>query len=80
MKRLSLIAVLSVAGLTGCVVAPVGPGYYHRSRPVVVAPPPPPAVIVRPGYDDRHWDRGHRHDRYERYDRDGRRWRRDRDD
>lgn len=78
MKRLPLLAVLAVAGLTGCVVAPVGPGYYHRQRPVVVAPPPPPpVVIVRPGYDDRRWDRGYR---YDRQDRDGRRWRGDRDD
>lgn len=77
MKRLSLLAILAVAGLSGCVVAPVGPGYHHRHRPVIVAPPPPPAVIVRPGYDDRRWDRGRRHDRY---DRDGRRWHRDRDD
>jgi hypothetical protein len=43
MKRLTaLIALLAVLPLTGCIVAPAGPGYY-RARPVVVAP-----VVVRP--------------------------------
>ncbi|RCW70184.1 hypothetical protein [Pseudorhodoferax soli] len=73
MKRLSLLAVLAVAALSGCVVAPVGPGYYGYRRPVVVAPPVvgPPVVIVRPGYEGRPRyddDRGYGH---------GRRWRRD---
>lgn len=75
MKRLSLLAVLAAAALSGCVVAPVGPGYYGYRRPVVVAPPVvgPPVVIVRPGYEGRPRyddDRGYGY-------RDGRRWRRD---
>lgn len=68
MKALSLPLVLAAA-LSGCVVAPVGPGYHGHRRPVVVAPAvvaPPPVVVVRPGYD-RRFDDGH-----------GRRWRRDR--
>ncbi|WP_326539811.1 hypothetical protein [Pseudorhodoferax sp.] len=67
MKRLSLVAVLAAAALSGCVVAPVGPGYYGYRRPVVVAPAvvAPPVVVVRPGYDGRP-DYGY-----------GRRWRRD---
>lgn len=69
MKHLSLVAVLAGAALSGCVVAPVGPGYHGYRRPVVVAPAvvaPPPVVVVRPGrpgYDRRPDDR------------DGRRWR-----
>jgi hypothetical protein len=66
MKRLSLLAALAAATLSGCVVAPVGPGYYGHRRPVVVAPAvvAPPVVVVRPGYDDRGYGYG-------------RRWRRD---
>lgn len=64
MKSLSLVAVLAAAALSGCVVAPVGPGYYGHRRPVVVAPavvaPPPPVVIVRPGYDGRGYGYGRR--------------------
>lgn len=55
MKHLSLAAVLASAALSGCVVAPVGPGYHGHRRPVVVAPAvvAPPVVVVRPGYDRR---------------------------
>ncbi len=63
MKRLSLLAVVAVATLSGCVVAPVGPGYYGYRRPVVVAPAvvaPPPVVVVRPGYDGRGYGYGRR--------------------
>lgn len=75
MKRLSCAAVLACVALSGCVVAPVGHGYYGR-RPVVVAPAvvgPPPVVVVRPGY-------GRGYDRYERRDHEdgrGRGWRRE---
>lgn len=68
MRKLSLAAVLVAAALSGCVVAPVGPGYHTHRRPVVVAPAvvaPPPVVIVRPGYDAPGYGYG-----------DGRRWRR----
>lgn len=71
MKRLLSIAVLACAGLSGCVVAPVGRGYYGHGRPVVVAPAPP-VVVVRPGHpgypgyggpgwygDGRGWRRGY---------------------
>lgn len=67
MKRLSLVLVFAGAALSGCIVAPVGPGYYGHRRPVVVVPAvqaPPPVVIVRPGYGGRS-DDGY-----------GRRWRR----
>lgn len=38
MKRLIVVALLTCAGLSGCVIAPYGggPGYY--GHPVVVAP------------------------------------------
>lgn len=81
MKSLSIVAVLACTVLSGCVVAPVGPGYY-RHRPVVVGPAvvgPPPVVVVRPGYGrgyDRH-DHYDRDDRGGRYDRRGRGWRND---
>lgn len=59
MKRLFSIALLACAGLSGCVVAPVGPGYgYGRpvvAAPVVVEPVPPPVVVVRPGYGGPGW-------------------------
>lgn len=86
MKKLALVAVLAVATLSGCVVAPVGPGHM-RHRPVIVGPGivAPPVVVVRPdghdrGYyrgDDRGRYRGHDHHRgYDRDD-DDRRGRRD---
>jgi len=81
MKKFSVVAVLAVATLSGCVVAPVGHGRYGP-RPVIVGPAVvgPPVVVVRPdahghgrgyyrGYDRRD-DRGHGHGR----------WGRDRDD
>lgn len=85
MKKLVLVAVVAVATLSGCVVAPVGPGY-GRHHPVVVGPAivaPPPVVFVRPegrGYY-RGYDRGHDRGHWGR-DRDGgrgddRRWGRD---
>ncbi len=83
MKKLVLVAVLAVATLSGCVVAPVGPGRYGH-RPVVVGPAVvgPPVVVVRPEpyRHGRGYDRGYdRHDRYDRGDDRGyeRRWRRD---
>lgn len=76
MKRLSLLAVLAATALSGCVVAPVGPGYYGYRRPVVVAPPVvgPPVVIVRPGYEGRPRYRYRDNDDDRGY---GRRWRHD---
>jgi hypothetical protein len=88
MKKLVLVAVLAVATLSGCVVAPVGHGHV-RHRPVIVGPAvvaPPPVVVVRPdrrgdgrgyhrhdrGHDRGHWGRDRDDDRG-----DDRRWRRD---
>jgi len=49
MKRLILSLIpLSVLALAGCVVAPVGGGYYYHPRALIVAPAP--VVAVRPNY------------------------------
>ena len=53
--KTALSIALALAGLTGCVAVPVGPG------PAYAAPPPPVVVVPRPYYYGPRW---HRHRYY----------------